>query len=90
MSKKRPDPRQYIDVDTAVMVNIKDSEAVLSIRKLLSKYTCSPVEEWYEEAIPIEWLQSKLTQLICSRELSSSDVPVVYTLISEWRKTYER
>ncbi len=89
MSRKRPDPRLYIDVDTAVMVINLDTEAIMSIRELLYKYTCSPIIEWYEEAIPIEWLESTLTQLIISGKLRRSDAAVVYTMIHEWRKTYE-
>lgn len=38
------------------------------------------------EAIPIEWLESTLTQMIFSGKLKSSDAAVVYTLIHEWRK----
>lgn len=90
MSKKRPDPKLYVDIDIPVMVRTSaDSEQVMSIRELLLNYITTPVEELYEEAIPIEWLQHKLTQFICSGEFNSSDVPVVYALISEWRKTYE-
>lgn len=90
MKKKRPEPRLYVDIDIAVMVRTSaDSEQVMSIRELLLNYITSPVEEWYEEAIPIEWLESTLTQFICSGKLKSSDAAVVYILIHEWRKTYE-
>ena len=90
MSKKRPEPTLFVNVDTPVMVSISaDYEQVMTIRELLLNYVSSPVEEWYEEVLPIEWLESALTRLICSGKLKSSDAAVVYTMIHEWRKTYE-
>lgn len=38
------------------------------------------------EAIPTEWIQKKLIDYVCSGKYSSSDLPIVYALISEWRK----
>lgn len=86
MSKKRPEPRLFIEIDTAI--SVYGMPGMTTIREMLQECVSSPVGKWFEEAIPIEWLESKLTQLICSGKLKSSDAAVVYTMIHEWRKTY--
>ena len=41
------------------------------------------------KAIPIEWLQKKLIEYVCSGEYSSDNLPIVYSLIADWRKENE-
>lgn len=44
------------------------------------------------DAIPVEWLQTKVTRYVIGkdRKYSSSDLPIVYSLISDWRKENEK
>lgn len=86
--KKRIEPRLFIDIDTEISLN--GLPGITSIREFCRGFVNNPVESEYVEAIPIEWLESTLTKMICSGKLKSSDAAVVYTLIHEWRKTYER
>lgn len=41
------------------------------------------------ESIPVEWIEKKLIEYVCSGKYSSSNIPVVYSIISDWRKEYE-
>ena len=38
------------------------------------------------KVIPIEWLQKKLIEYVCSGEYGSDNLPIVYSLIADWRK----
>ena len=42
------------------------------------------------DAIPINWMHMKMTEYVCNRRFSSADLPLVYTLISDWRKECEK
>ena len=41
------------------------------------------------KAIPIEWLQKKLIEYVCSGKYGSDNLPIVYSLIADWRKGNE-
>lgn len=38
-----------------------------------------------EPPIPIDWITSKLTEYVSKGRYSSSALPIVFTLISDWR-----
>ena len=38
------------------------------------------------EAIPIEWIEKKITEYVISSRYGSDAVPIVYALLSDWRK----
>lgn len=38
------------------------------------------------EAIPIDWLQKKMTEYVIGGKYSSDRLPIVYSLISDWKK----
>lgn len=84
--KKRIEPKLFIDIDTEISLN--GLPGITSIREFCRGFVNNPVESEYVEAIPIEWLQHTLTDMICSGKLKSPDAAVVYTLIHEWRNEY--
>lgn len=38
------------------------------------------------DAIPTKWIEKKITEYIISSRYSSDAVPIVYALLSDWRK----
>lgn len=48
-------------------------------------------QELIEEAdtIPIKWIQNKLIEYVCQGKYSSDSLPIVYSLIADWRKGNE-
>lgn len=46
--------------------------------------------EYEVEAIPVEWLQHKLIDYVCSGKYGSDSLPIVYSLIADWRKENEQ
>lgn len=40
------------------------------------------------DAIPVSWIKNHLTELIIGkdRKFSSSDAPIVYTIIADWKE----
>lgn len=71
-----------------------DADKLHYKRVLLNDCTQSAVVVFAKEidkaeevkAIPIEWIEKKLSEYVCSRKYSSDSLPVVYSLISDWRK----
>lgn len=44
------------------------------------------VEAPIVEAIPTAWIEKKITEYIISSRYGSDAVPIVYALLSDWRK----
>ena len=61
------------------------------VRRSAVKYTLSMLPSAQpEEAIPVSWIEAKITQLISmDNEFAGLTVHIIKTLLNEWRKEQE-
>lgn len=58
-------------------------------QKRYSKQSLELIQSQPEvDAIPVSWIKNHLTELIIGRDrkFSSSDAPIVYTIIADWKE----
>ena len=73
------------------LVNVDDLKVLVAVESTGEIRYGKLVTELFDdipivEAIPIKWIEKKITEYIINNRYGSDAVPIIYALLSDWRK----